>query len=248
MSRSVAFTASLSFALASLWNSAAAAQGVAEAERHYDARIDYNAAFIASQRALPAQTNKPFSANLEEASVEADAATGAVSALTSQSGYLTDKASGAPLTLAMNFVRNNLTALGLEAADLQGYAVTDVVYSKVTGATHVYLQQRYRGIPVYNAQLHINVNRDGRVISVNNSFLPGVTRAVSSLSPRMQLPAAVNSAAQFSGIAAPAQLQALQAPRGARRPAAARVIATNHARGLSRDAEGHGQLPIEICL
>jgi extracellular elastinolytic metalloproteinase len=214
MSRPVAFTASVSFAIALLWSSAAAAQGVADAERHYDARIDYNAAFIASQRVLPAQTNKAFAANLEEAQVEADAATGAVSALTSQSGYLTDKASGVPLTLAMNFVRSNLTALGLEAADLQGYAVTDVVYSKVTGATHVYLQQQYRGIPVYNAQLHINVNRDGRVISVNNSFMPGIARAVSSLSPRMQLPAAVGSAAKFSGIAAPAQLQALQTPRG----------------------------------
>jgi len=214
MSRSVAFTASFSFALALLWSSAAASQGVTDDERHYDARIDYNAAFIASQRVLPAPASKAFAANLEEAQVEADAATGAVSALTSQSGYLTDKASGAPMTLAMNFVRTNLAALGLEAADLQGYAVTDVVYSKVTGATHVYLQQRYRGIPVYNAQLHINVNRDGRVISVNNSFLPGIARAVSSLSPRMQLPAAVNSAAQFSGIAAPAQLQALQTPRG----------------------------------
>jgi extracellular elastinolytic metalloproteinase len=214
MSRSVAFTAASSFALALLWSSAAASQGLADAERHYDARIDYNAAFIASQRALPAQTNNAFAANLEEASIEADAVTGAVSALTSQRGYLTDKASGAPLTLAMNFVRNNLAALGLEAADLQGYAVSDVVYSKVTGATHVYLQQRYRGIPVYNAQLQINVNRDGRVISVNNSFLPGIARSVSSLSPRMQLPAAVGSAAQFSGIAAPAQLKALQAPRG----------------------------------
>jgi extracellular elastinolytic metalloproteinase len=214
MSRPVAFTASFSLGLALLWSSAAAAQGVADAERHYDARIDYNAAFVASQRVLPAQTNKAFAANLEEASVESDAATGAVSALTSQSGYLTDKASGTPMTLAMNFVRSNLASLGLEAADLQGYAVTDVVYSNVTGATHVYLQQRYRGIPVYNAQLHINVNRDGRVISVNNSFLPGIARAVGSLSPRMQLPAAVGSAAQFSGIAAPAQLKALQAPRG----------------------------------
>jgi extracellular elastinolytic metalloproteinase len=214
MSRSVAFTASLSCALALLWSSAAASQGVADTERHYDARIDYNAAFTASQRALPAQTNNAFAANLEEASVEADAATGAVSALTSQSGYLTEKASGTPMTLAMSFLRNNLTALGLEAADLQGYAVTDVVYSKITGATHVYLQQQYRGIPVYNAQLQINVNRDGRVISVNNSFLPGIARAVRSLSPRMQLPAAVGSAAQFSGIAAPPQLKALQAPRG----------------------------------
>ncbi|HJY38517.1 MAG TPA: M36 family metallopeptidase, partial [Steroidobacteraceae bacterium] len=213
MSRSLGFPA-WSFAVALVWSSAAASQGVADAERHYDARIDYNAAFIASQRVLPAQTNKAFAANLEEASVETDAATAAVSALTSQRGYLTDKASGAPMTLAMSFVRSNLAALGLEAADLQGYEVTDVVQSKATGATHIYLRQRYRGIPVYNAQLHINVNRDGRIISVNNSFLPGIARAVKSLSPRMQLGGAVSSAAQFSGTQLPAQPKALQAPKG----------------------------------
>ena len=67
---------------------------------------------------------------------------------------------------------------------------------------------------MYNAQLHVNVNRDGRIISVNNSFLPGVARAVSSLSPRMQLSAAVSSAAQFSGTPLAAQPKALQAPRG----------------------------------
>ena len=82
MSRSFGPAASASFALALLWSSAAAAQGIAEAERHYDARIDYNAAFIASQRVLPVQPGKEFAANLEEASVEADAATGVVSALT----------------------------------------------------------------------------------------------------------------------------------------------------------------------
>jgi extracellular elastinolytic metalloproteinase len=214
MSRSLGLPASLSCAVALLWSSAAAPQGTTDAERHYDARTDYNAAFIASQRSLPAVTNQAFAANLEEASVETDAVTGAVSALTSQSGYLSDKASGAPMTLAMRFVRDNLAALGLEAGDLQGYAVTDVVHSKVTGATHIYLQQRYRGIPVYNGQLHINVNRDGRIISVNNSFLPGIARAVSSLSPRMQLGAAVSSAAQFSGRPLSAQPKALRAPQG----------------------------------
>ena len=214
MSRSLGFAASVSCAFALFWSSAAASQGIADAERHYDARIDYNSAFIASQRVLPAQSDKPFAANLEEALVEADAVTGTVSALTSQRSYLTDKAGGAPMTLAMEFVRDNIAALGLEAADLQGYAVTDVVYSKPTGATHIYLQQRYRGIPVYNAQLHVNVNRDGRIISVNNSFLPGVARAVSSLAPRMQLSAAVSAAAQFSGTPLAAQPKALQAPRG----------------------------------
>ena len=134
MNRSPALAASLSCACALLWSSAAASQGVADAERHYDARIEYNSAFIASQRVLPApaQTSRGFVANLEEASAETDAATGVVSALTSQSGYLTDKASGAPMTLAMNFLRDNVAQLGLEAADLRGYAVTDVVHSKAS--------------------------------------------------------------------------------------------------------------------
>ena len=39
--------------------------------------------------------------------------------------------------------------------------MTDVVSTSVTGATHIYLRQTYLGLPVYNAQLHVNVNRDG---------------------------------------------------------------------------------------
>ena len=81
------------------------------------------------------------------------------------------------MTVAMDFVRRNLAALNLEASDLEGYTVSNVVHSKVTGATRIYLQQRYQGIPVYNAQLQVNVNRDGRIISVNNSFMAGLQRA-----------------------------------------------------------------------
>ena len=95
----------------------------------------------------------------------------------------------------------------------------------VTGATHIYLQQRYRGIPVYNAQLHVNVNRDGRIISVNNSFLPGIARAVSSLSPRMQLPAAVQLGCAVLRHAARG------AAEGAASAARNAAVATRRARG-----------------
>ena len=123
-----------------------------------------------------------LSADVQELSaLELDEVTGAVRSLSSERGFLSAATSGQPMTLAMNFVRSNLAALGLEAADLEGYTVSSVVHSKVTGATHIYLQQRYRGIPVYNAQLQVNVNRDGRIISVNNSFLPGLQRAAGSL-------------------------------------------------------------------
>jgi extracellular elastinolytic metalloproteinase len=219
MSRSLGFAGccSLSLALTLLWGNMAAAQGVSamqEGERHYDARVELNAAFTASRRALPTQSVQGFKANVQELTVESDDTTGVVSSLASQSGYLTDAAQGEPMALALKFVRDNVAALGLEAADLQGYAVANVVYSKVTGTTHIYLQQRYRGIPVYNAQLHVNVNREGRIISVNNSFMPNIAQAVRTLQPRTQLPAAVSAAAQFSNLPLPTQLKALQSAAG----------------------------------
>jgi extracellular elastinolytic metalloproteinase len=130
--------------------------------------------------------------------------------MSSQTGYLTDPAAGKPMTIAMDFVRKNLWALGLQAGDLDNYRVRDVVYSKVTGTTRIYLQQRYRDIEVYNAQLQINVNRDGRVISVNNSFVPGLASAVGELQPSRGLPDAVDEAMKFAGAKLAARPQVLQ--------------------------------------
>jgi extracellular elastinolytic metalloproteinase len=223
MSRSLALTRSITTAFALIWSAASAAQVVlpTQEERHYDARLDYNSSFTALRssalQAPAAIQGQSLVANIEELTVESNEITGAVASLTSQSGYLTNAARGSPRALALEFVRNNVAALGLEAADLQGYAVSDVVYSKITGATHIYLQQQYRGIPVYNGQLHINVNREGRIISVNNAFLPGLARAVRSLQPRMQLPDAVGAAAQFAGRPLAAQPKTLQSASGADR-------------------------------
>jgi len=184
----------------------ATAASLTDGQRHYDAR-----AALAQGRALTApdqlrlQSQAPpaLAADVQELSaVELDDITGAVRSLSSQRGFLSAAATGKPIDIAMDFVRRNLAALGLEETDLAGYTVSNVVYSKVTGATRIYLQQRYQGVPVYNAQLQINVNRDGRIISVNNSFMAGLQRAVRSLTPGKQLPAAVGEALKFSGIKA----------------------------------------------
>src|SRR4029077_11676355 len=109
----------------------------------------------------------------ELSALELDEITGAVRSLSSERGFLSTATSGRPMTIALDFVRRNLAALCLEASDLEGYKVSNVVYSKVTGATRIYLQQQYQGIPVYNAQLQINVNRDGRTLSVKTSLTQG---------------------------------------------------------------------------
>jgi len=171
-------------------------------QRHYDARAALGRAVVPELRSQ-ATAPSSLSADVQELSaMELDEVTGSVRSLSNARGFLSVATPGKPMDLAMDFVKRNLVALNLEPGDLEGYTVSNVVFSRVTGATRIYLQQRYQGIPVYNAQLQVNVNRDGRIISVNNSFVSGLQRAVASLKPGVPLTSAVGSALKFSGIRA----------------------------------------------
>ncbi len=156
----------------------AAAYAADAAARHYDARIEFNQGLAPAARKGPTvEAAQALAAGLPDVTINYDDSSGAVRSLSNPVGHLTGARPGVDaMTVALEYVRQNLSLLGLDETDLADYEVTDRVYSKVTGATHIYLRQRYRGLPVYNGQLHVNVNRDGRIISVNNSFLPGLAR------------------------------------------------------------------------
>ncbi len=184
--------------------------------RHYDARIEFNQGFAPQARKGPTiEAAQALARGLADVSISYDETTGAVRSLSNQVGHLTEARPGVDaLTVALDYVRQSVSLLGLEEADLDDYEVTDRVYSKVTAATHIYLRQRHRGLPVYNAQLHINVNRDGRILSVNNSFLPGLAGAAGLVQPPQNQVLALSSAASHLGISlksAPRVLLAAQA-------------------------------------
>ena len=103
----------------------------------------------------------------------------------------------------------------------------------MTGATHIYLRQRYRGLPVYNAQLHVNVNRDGRIISVNNSFLPGLQRGGLGRRARAR-PAARGATARRATSASRLGRRPARGVSGAR---ASSQAATVEPAGVSRAAD-----------
>lgn len=136
--------------------------------------------------------------------MEYDEATGATRSLSSHTGYLSAPTGGFAASnarsVAIGYVQANAVALGLSDSDLAAYEVTDNVYSQQTGATHVYLRQLHQGLPVYNGQLHINVNREGRIISVNNAFMPEVAASGFGVEPSFDLATAVASAARHAGI------------------------------------------------
>jgi len=169
--------------------------------RHYDARVEFNRGVSTGRPAPAAEAAATLARELPEVAFTYDDTTAAVSSLSNHAGYLTEARPGDDaLAVAEEYLQANAGLLGLEESDLADHEVTDRVFSKVTGATHVYLRQRHRGLSVYNAQLHVNVNREGRLISVNNSFLPGLGRAAGEPDPVLDLPAAVQSAARHLGI------------------------------------------------
>ena len=132
---------------------------------------------------------------LPSLSVTYDAQSGQPRTLSNHGGYLTPADGRHPLDIAMSFVQSGDALLGLEPSDVTEYTVTDVVPNRTTGSTHVYMRQSLGGVPVYNAQLQININRDGRIISMSNQFVRGLARAIGEDRPRVGAARAVAGAA-----------------------------------------------------
>jgi extracellular elastinolytic metalloproteinase len=172
-------------------------------QRDFDARVEYN-------RGVALQMSEPQAAALEamrgaipDFTMTWDRTMGTVTSLSSHTGYLSGPAAQGtePLAAALDFVSAQLPALGLSPQDVSSYRVTDSVFSRVSGATHIYAEQMYQGIPVYGAALHVNVNREGRIISVNNSFVPQLEAAVNAGQPALGAAQAMLAAMGNVGVA-----------------------------------------------
>ncbi len=202
LSRAVLAVSSLALSLLALSAPAVASKpDPAVAGRHYDLRQTLAASD--SLAADPAQ--EAAIARLRAAApglaVDRDGRTGAVRSVANLGGYLSGPRQGGDIeTLALDFVRQELDLLGLAASDLDDYEVTNVVPSRATGLTHIYLRQRYAGIPVYNGQLQVNLKGDGRVLSMHNQFLPHLATAVNATEAAISVPEAVASLTAHLGV------------------------------------------------
>jgi len=142
---------------------------------------------------------------LPAAAATFDPYTGATRTLYNPAGTLTGPQEGDAQDLALAFVKGNRSLLGLGPADLREWEVTDSVVSSVTGVTHLYLRQLHAGLPVYNAQLQVNITADGRILSVNNAFVPELGQRTAKVAPGLGAQNAVMRAAQHLGIQLPGQ-------------------------------------------
>ncbi len=171
--------------------------------RHYDARRLLPATARRGPNAMQQGALAALGSQVAELRYEIDADTGVTRTLSNRVGHLTVPVPGQARTIALDFVRNNAALLGLSDADVAGYEVTDEVKSPASPVRHLYLRQKHAGLPVYQAQLQVHVNDDdGRILMVNNRFLPNLAEAVNRTTPAIEPEAAVAAAAANLGRAA----------------------------------------------
>ncbi len=121
---------------------------------------------------------------------------------------------GDPVLIAQQHVRENLTALGLTSGDIEEWRVSDHYRTAHNGVTHVYFVQRLSGIEVFGGILNVNVNRDGRVVSSGNRFVPHLREVANTTVPQISAEQAVRAAALQLGIEVGLALLPVQAAVG----------------------------------
>ncbi len=98
-----------------------------------------------------------------------------------------------PMEIALRYIEQQRSTLGLTEADIANYVISDNYSSKNNGVTHIYLLQQYEGIDVFAAMININILPDGRVLNIGNKFVPDLDSKVNALAPTISPEAAVQA-------------------------------------------------------
>ncbi len=119
--------------------------------------------------------------------------------LFTRGGYLSGPSSAGARDIALSYLREQSELLGLQPDDIENAIVTGEYVSESNGVTHLYLQQTFRGLPIVNANINVNIMPDGRVLNAGSSFVASAaTRALArSVSAPLSAAAALESLAAY---------------------------------------------------
>ncbi|HWM12834.1 MAG TPA: M36 family metallopeptidase, partial [Solirubrobacteraceae bacterium] len=122
-------------------------------------------------------------------------------------------AGGDRSAVALDWLRANRAALGLDASDVDGLALTERVVAPASRITHLRYAQRDRGIPAFDGGVRVSLDRGGRILSVAGSPLPGLEAP--AVVPALDAVAALRSLQRDVG--AVRSVDVVSGPDGARR-------------------------------
>ena len=120
--------------------------------------------------------------------------------LSNPTGYLTGPSSSPATAVAQNYLLNHAADLGLTTADVTNLKITSQSVSSLSGATYIYYQQTYNGIPVQDSVANVTITSDGRVLSVGNRLVPNLANRINAATPLITPALAVVMAGSAHGL------------------------------------------------
>lgn len=91
-----------------------------------------------------------------------------------------------PVEKAIQYLQENKNQWNLTEADIADLVVTDNYVSTPSGASMVYLMQRYQGIKVYNAIYNVGISKEGEVVHAASRIIPNIVNKLgASVSPSL---------------------------------------------------------------
>jgi len=117
--------------------------------------------------------------------------------------------------VARSFLRQNADLFRLNDDAIDDLRVARRERTEHNGVTHLTLQQRVGGIEVFQGELAVHLDREGRVMMASGELIPDARRAVNLSSPRLQADEAVRLAAQEADADLPGPLSLRKEPEGA---------------------------------
>jgi Zn-dependent metalloprotease len=93
-----------------------------------------------------------------------------------------------------SYLSDNLEKFDLVASDILEWKITNEVFSKQSKVTNIYIQQLYKGIPIFNAVSNISI-KDNKVIFSGNSFVRNISLKVNGTIPVLNAKAAITQTA-----------------------------------------------------
>ena len=119
---------------------------------------------------------------------------------------------------AKQLVVKNSKEIGISADQINNYKVSSTYYNDVSNSQMVYLQQTYKGLPVYN-QIWVLAFKNEKVVSNAGGFIPDMEKMTNNQgsSPSLNAVQAVNAAFIATNLTAPSSLRVIDIQENGRK-------------------------------
>ncbi len=110
------------------------------------------------------------------------------------------RAQRAPLDIGIQHIKKHQAEWGLSDLDIQDLRISNLYQTKSTGVTHLYLNQRYKGIDVLRNLINITIDQNGKAYNVGHRFTSNLQEKINTTEPNITAKKAVILAATYIGL------------------------------------------------